>query len=91
MSATTEELVAAVRAFAEQNYTRGGDVIVEAFTDDEIIEDLNLTWEGTTVEQAIDRAREFIGLHEEQRANVLSQSGEHEAERAQAMRNSRCI
>lgn len=94
MSATTEQLVAAVRAFAEENYTRGGDVIVEAFTDDEIIEDLlkgGVSKDIVTEKQAVAAAREYIGLHEEQAANVLSQSGEHDDEAAQHMRNSRDI
>jgi hypothetical protein len=82
-------LINAVRAWATENYQRGGDVIVEAFTDDEIASDL---LDGVTTEaEAVASAREFCGLHEEQKANVLSQSGEHDAEAAQAMANARSL
>lgn len=86
---TTPDLVRAVRTWAEANYTNGGDVIVEAFTDAEIVSDL---LDGVTTETgAVTAARQFCGLHEEQAANVLSQSGEHDAEAAAHMRNARAL
>jgi mannitol/fructose-specific phosphotransferase system IIA component (Ntr-type) len=57
MNKQTETLVAAVRAHAEDNYDKGWDVIVEAYTDAEIIEQLG---NATTPEQAIETIGQIV-------------------------------
>lgn len=80
----TDALVEAVFEHATANYTRGWDVVVETMTPAEVAETIN---GATTPAAAIAAIAEIVGLHEEQKSNVLAQSGEHEEERAAAAAN----
>jgi mannitol/fructose-specific phosphotransferase system IIA component (Ntr-type) len=53
----TDALIATVRAHAEANYDKGWDLIVEAYTDAEIIEQLG---NATTPEQAIETISRIV-------------------------------
>lgn len=59
------KLVKAVRAYAiimyDTMYEKGWDVIVEAYTDEEIEE---LIWDCTTATEAIARVRKVISIRE---------------------------
>lgn len=79
-----DSYVKAVKAYAIEHYEEGWDVVVEAYTDSEIAEEIK---GARSPGGAIRKMASYIGLHSEQRANVLSQSGEHEAEAAKASRD----
>jgi hypothetical protein len=59
--------VPAVQKWAEENYERGADVIVEAFEPDEILE---LVKDAATPDAAIEVAAKFCGLYRERENDV---------------------
>jgi hypothetical protein len=73
-------LIAAVKAHAAANYESGWDVVVETMDDDDIAEKIG---RARTVKSAISRVGEVVKMQVDRRIEVLSQSGEHDAEVAE--------
>lgn len=79
-------LVEAVKAFAAENYEAGWDVVVETMDDAEIAERIG---RARTPETAIAKVAELVGVQLDRRIDVLSQSGEHDAEVAELIEASK--
>lgn len=74
---TTARLVDAVKAHATDNYEAGWDVVVETMTDEDIAERIG---RARTTTGAIAKVAELVNVQVGRRIDVLSQSGEHDAE-----------
>jgi hypothetical protein len=73
MSVTQQDLVAAVRAHANENYEQGGwDFLVECYSDEEIVE---LIGGARSVNGAIKRCADLLGVLDARRQDVIK-SGE---------------
>tara|TARA_R100000963_G_scaffold11192_1_gene8167 strand:- start:7 stop:222 length:216 start_codon:yes stop_codon:yes gene_type:complete len=69
----SQELVTAVRAHALENYEKGGwDFLVECYSDDEIVDLIGVA---RTVDGAIKKCADHLGILDERRQDVIS-SGE---------------
>lgn len=67
-----EEQIAEIRAHAVKNYTRNGwDYVVEALSDQDLLDIIGKT---QTYEGAIDKAREFVKVTHEVRAEVQAEA-----------------
>ncbi len=64
---TLKALVAAVKAHAERCYSKGWDEVVEAWEDDEIAEVVRRC---TTIDGAIRKMSEIVGLRNERAAEI---------------------
>lgn len=70
---TMQELVLAVKKYAQKNYeTDGWDYVVEAFEDSEIADEIRKAGAKTDV-QAIKVIHEIVKLHDDQRKDVLAE------------------
>ena len=68
---TIEELVAAVKAHALENYEKGGwDYVVECWSDTEIADEIR---PGSTPKQAIKRIGDIVKILDERRREVRSE------------------
>lgn len=85
-SPLTASLVAAVKAHAAANYEAGWDVVVETMDEDDIAERIG---RARTEKTAIARVAEIVAVQVDRRLDVLSQSGEHEAEVAELVEASK--
>lgn len=70
-----QALINAVKTHAREHYRHGWDVIVECWDDEQIADAIKGIY---TVPRAIAAVGEYAGLYQEQRDNVMCQSGEHE-------------
>lgn len=60
-------LINGVRAHAQAHYEQGWEIVVEATTDEELLEHVG---EATTIEQAIANVRRFVEIHNEHAAGI---------------------
>lgn len=77
MTDRTAALVTAVKAHAADNYEAGWDVVVETMTDEDIAERIGAA---RTPKGAIAKVAELVAVQVGRMIDVLSQSGEHDAE-----------
>lgn len=68
------ELIKAIREHAKAHYDEGWDIIVEAYEDSEIVEEIG---DATTPEQAISRMAEIVELRNDYRQDHTPIAGWH--------------
>ena len=66
---TPDEMVAAVKAHAMANYSKGWDVVIECYTDSAIREEVMRC---TSITDAIRKMRQGVDIHEGQRREVVA-------------------